>query len=210
MGQSHLKWQLHHMAGNRRHLATQASPRKRRHCQRASRSREKNLQSTKPTFSAIDDDYFPRPNHPNIKTFDACAAIVPFNAKNTAYHDLTGRFPHTSSRGNQYLLVVYDYDSNAILHNPLKNKTAAEITRGWTDIHARLTLRSNAPNMYILDNEASNDLKKALKKYDLTYQLVPPHIHRRNAAERAIRTFKNHLLAILASCDPNFPIAEWD
>jgi hypothetical protein len=28
--------------------------------------------------------------------------------------------------------------------------------------------------MYILDNEASADLKKTLAKYDLTYQLVPP------------------------------------
>ena len=64
--------------------------------------------------------------------------------------------------------------------------------------------------MYILDNEASNDLKRALKKNDLTYQLVPPHIHRRNAVERVINTFKNHLLAILASCNPDFPIAEWD
>jgi hypothetical protein len=44
----------------------------------------------------------------------------------------------------------------------------------------------------------------------LTYQLVPLHIHCCNAAERAIQTFKNHLLAILASCDPDFPIAEWD
>jgi saccharopine dehydrogenase-like NADP-dependent oxidoreductase len=64
--------------------------------------------------------------------------------------------------------------------------------------------------MYILDNEASNKLKKVLNKYDLTYQLVPPHVHQRNAAEHAIRTFKNHLLAILASCNPEFPIAEWD
>ena len=29
--------------------------------------------------------------------------------------DLPGRFPHRSSRGNEYLLVVYDYDSNSIL-----------------------------------------------------------------------------------------------
>jgi hypothetical protein len=32
------------------------------------------------------------------------------------------------------------------------------------------------------------------------YQLAPPHCHRRNAAERAIRTFK----------DPNFPLNLWD
>ena len=44
----------------------------------------------------------------------------------------------------------------------------------------------------------------------VTYQLVPPHIHRRNAAERAICTYKNHLIAGLYTCDPNFPSREWD
>ena len=61
-----------------------------------------------------------------------------------------------------------------------------------------------------MDNEASAELKAACIKYNLDYQLVPPHIHRRNAAERAIQVFKNHLLAILATADPNFPISEWD
>ena len=35
-------------------------------------------------------------------------------------------------------------------------------------------------------------------------------MHRRNAAERAIRTYKNHLLAGLATCHPEFPLTEWD
>ena len=61
-----------------------------------------------------------------------------------------------------------------------------------------------------MDNEASAELKAACIKYDLAYQLVPPHIHRRNAAERAIQCFNNYLLAIIAAADPNFPILEWD
>ena len=39
---------------------------------------------------------------------------------------------------------------------------------------------------------------------------MPPNVHRRNAAERAIRTFKAHFLAGLATCDPEYPITEWD
>jgi hypothetical protein len=42
------------------------------------------------------------------------------------------------------------------------------------------------------------------------YQLVPPHCHRRNAAERAICTFKEHFVAGLASVDPNFTLHFWD
>ena len=53
-------------------------------------------------------------------------------------------------------------------------------------------------------------MKATMDEQGVEYQLVPPHIHRRNAAERAIQTFKHHFLAILASCDPHFPIAEWD
>jgi hypothetical protein len=39
---------------------------------------------------------------------------------------------------------------------------------------------------------------------------VPPHIHRRNAAERAIRTFKNHFIAGLCSAAEDFPSRLWD
>ena len=118
------------------------------------------------------------------------STIIPFEANGKAYHDLTGRFPHCSSRGNEYLLVHYDYDSNGILAESLKNRQSAEIKRGWKVLYDKLCKQGNAPLIYILDNEASAELKQACDKYDLAYQLVPPHIHRRNAAERAIQVFK--------------------
>ena len=55
-----------------------------------------------------------------------------------------------------------------------------------------------APNIHILDNECSNEMKSAFNEAEVKYQLVPPHVHRRNAAERAIRTFKNHLKQVCA------------
>ena len=61
-----------------------------------------------------------------------------------------------------------------------------------------------------MDNEISNELIEALKDNNTTYQLVPPYTHRRNLAERAIQTYKNHFKAGLASVDPNFPLSEWD
>ena len=45
---------------------------------------------------------------------------------------------------------------------------------------------------------------------NVAYQLVPPHIHRRKAAERAIRAYKHHLITGLYTCDPRFPSREWD
>ena len=45
---------------------------------------------------------------------------------------------------------------------------------------------------------------------DGTYQLVPPGMHRRNAAERCIQTFKNHFVSSLSSTDNQFPLHLWD
>ena len=41
-------------------------------------------------------------------------------------------------------------------------------------------------------------------------QLTPQGIHRRNTAERAIRTAKNHLIAGLCTINPKFPLYLWD
>jgi hypothetical protein len=53
-------------------------------------------------------------------------------------------------------------------------------------------------------------LKNFFTVNNIAYQLVPPHCHRRNAAERAIRTFKEHFVAGLSSVDPSFPLHLWD
>jgi hypothetical protein len=53
-------------------------------------------------------------------------------------------------------------------------------------------------------------LKNFFTVNDIVYQLVPPHCHRCNAAERAIRTFKEHLVAGLSSVYPSFPMQLWD
>ena len=39
---------------------------------------------------------------------------------------------------------------------------------------------------------------------------MPPNVHRRNVAERAIRTFKEHFLAVLAGVVPKVPKFIWD
>ncbi len=65
------------------------------------------------------------------------------------------------------------------------------------------------PTTHILDNEASAELKEAIKK-SCIIQLVPPDNHRRNIVERGIQTFKNHFKAILAGVEDSFPMRLWD
>ena len=66
------------------------------------------------------------------------------------------------------------------------------------------------PQLQRLDNECSKSLKTFMHEQEIYYQLVPPGVHRRNAAERAIRTFQNHFIAGLCSVDKEFPIHLWD
>jgi hypothetical protein len=61
-----------------------------------------------------------------------------------------------------------------------------------------------------LDNEASTLLKTYLNQQNITFQLVPTYSHRQNSAERAIISFKYHLIAGLCSTDKSFPMHLWD
>ena len=137
------------------------------------------------------------------------ATLDPKQPTGNSFSDLTGRFPIQSNRGANYIFVLYDYDSNAILVRPLRNRSAHEIHRVFTSVHTYLVTRGLRPRLHTLDNEASTILKEFLTAENVEYQLVPPHIHRRNSAERAIQTFKNHFIAGLASTDPNFPLSNW-
>ena len=75
----------------------------------------------------------------------------------------------------------------------------------------RLSGKGNHVDVQILDNEVSTDFKKNIvEKWCATYQLVPPNAHRRNVAERSIRTFKANFLAIIAVVYPKSPKYMWD
>jgi hypothetical protein len=122
------------------------------------------------------------------------------------YTDLTGKFPVRSSKGNSYVMVCYIYDYNYIKVIPMKSRSASEWVKAYDSIHQELTVKGFKPKLQTLDNEASAALKNFFTVNNIAYQLVPPHCHRRNAAERAIRTFKEHFVAGLSSVDPSFPM----
>ena len=80
-------------------------------------------------------------------------------------------------------MVMYDYDSNTILVEPIRNRQAATIRYAFLNIHKVLKNRGSDPKVYIMDNKFSSDLKEAMKKYEIDFQLAPPHMHRQNTAE---------------------------
>ena len=114
------------------------------------------------------------------------------------------------SKGNQYILVGYHYDGNCILEKSIKDRKSGTFTAAWQSLHDIFAKAGVAPNTYVMDNEISEKLLKVLDENKTNFQLVHPHTHWKNLAERAIQTFKIQYKAGLTSVNPNFLISEWD
>jgi virulence-associated protein VapD len=106
-------------------------------------------------------------------------------------------------------MVCFIYDCNYVKVVPMKYRSSSEWVKAYDDIHQELTVKGFKPKLQTLENESSAALKNFFTVHDIAYQLVPPHCHRRNAAERAIRTFKEHFVAGLSSVDPAFLLHLW-
>ena len=52
--------------------------------------------------------------------------------------------------------------------------------------------------------------REAIEALGYKYQMVPSNVCRRNATERATRTFKENFLRVLAGADEKFPMSMWD
>jgi hypothetical protein len=92
-------------------------------------------------------------------------------------------------------MVLYDYDSNAILAKPIKDRTSSELVKAFQFMEQELVAKGLKPKLMKLDNEASKMFKDYLYQQDIAFQLVPYYSYRRNSAKRAIRSFKDHLIA---------------
>jgi hypothetical protein len=125
------------------------------------------------------------------------------------YTDQPGRFPKRSSKGTQYIMVLTPVDSNAILVEAMKNHTAGEMICVYQVLINQLLQAGVTLKQHILDNKCSEEFKATIRKNKMTFQLVPPHDHWRNIAEKAIQTFKGHFISILCGTDKNFPLHLW-
>ncbi len=164
-----------------------------------------NTRSTKPKATFASPPPVAAPEAPSNEIF---IRVVPISK---LYTDDTGRFPVKARSGNQYVMIAHHADGNLILQQAFKTRSNKHRIVAYNAIMTRLTARGLAVDLQILDNEASADYKHAITiTWQVKFQLVPPDMHRPNQAERAIRTFKDHFLAILAGVDSTFPPYLWD
>ena len=124
--------------------------------------------------------------------------------------DLTGKVPIRSKRGNKYIFVLYNWDTNSIISRAIKDRKDTEFVRVHDEIIEELTVKGVTPTTKRLDNKASKAYTNNITKHGIKYQLTPAKMHRRNITERAIQTFKNNFITILAGTHSTFSKNEWD
>jgi uncharacterized protein (DUF1684 family) len=98
-------------------------------------------------------------------------------------------------------MILYDYDCNAILTTPLKDRKGPTTKQAYEQLHGLLIQKGYQPK--------SIALKEFMSDEGIKFQLTPPGMHCRNAAEQAICTFKNHFITGLAMTGKKFPMKLW-
>jgi hypothetical protein len=160
-----------------------------------------------------------RPTEPHLiiseDNEESIANIFAFGAfadKNNGivYHDLTGSFPFMSLDGSVCFFVLYHYKSNCILPAPISGLDDVSIFNAYKTKFEELAAKGFTPKLNVMDNQATKHIRKFLTDHECKLQLVEPHNHRINAAERAIQTFKDAFIAALATTDSEFPLQLWD
>ena len=96
-----------------------------------------------------------------------------------------------------------------ILEEPIKSRTSLHIKDAYQKMRKLLCRRVLTPRTHVLDNECSKVLKEYMEEENEIFQLVPPHLNQRNAAERAIQTFKNHFISGMVSTHKDSPLHLW-
>ena len=72
-----------------------------------------------------------------------------------------------------------------------------------------MKLQGITPKHQVLDNKISDAYCTEICDTNMTFQLVPPDDHRRNLAERAIQTWKDHFVGVLSGTASTFQLHLW-
>ena len=85
-------------------------------------------------------------------------------------------------------MMLYDYGSNNILTDPLKNNTYPELVKAQTRLTQYLLDHGLNPTALCIENECPKALKRFFRANSIYFQLCPPNDQHTNQAEKAIYT----------------------
>ena len=102
-----------------------------------------------------------------------------YDIRNTTFSDQTGQFPTRSRKGNKYIMVMVEIDSNAILVEPINSRKDPELERAYRAMMERLKKAGIIPKKHILVNKVSEAMKTIIRdKYNMDLELAPPGCNR--------------------------------
>ncbi|CAM9091293.1 unnamed protein product, partial [Ectocarpus fasciculatus] len=169
------------------------------------RSTHLSAPANSPALSPETDCFFPSVSSPATgPTRHVTCHLVAVTGRHAL--DATGPIP--APLGVQYHLMMFAHDPNYLHIELAPSRQAADVRDAVVRGIEFFTARGFPPLLERLDNEISGLLAKYFQSHDIAIELVPPKSHRRNPAERAIRTWANHFEATLACADPTFPFAQ--
>jgi hypothetical protein len=115
-----------------------------------------------------------------------------------------------SFAGNACFLIVYHYETSAILALPIANLEGNTIFEGYRKQFEFLESKGHKIRLNVMNIQASHQIIQFLTKNECDLLLVEPPNHHVNATKRAIQTFKDHFVSALATTDSEFPLQLWD
>jgi hypothetical protein len=105
----------------------------------------KNQKSTKTATAPADPDDDFLPVVPDARSHFCYATLAKITGQ--VYSDQTGKFTFPSSNWNNYLFILYDYDSNLILAEPMKSRHAQDIVTAYKTVHTKLCCAGSQPKL---------------------------------------------------------------
>lgn len=128
-----------------------------------------------------------------------------------AHADAAGAFQVRSNSGALYQIIYYHEDTNIIHVETTKSRSGSDLLAALQRAIRFFKDRGATPLKIVrMDNEISASMETWLDNSVIELELTPVAQHRTNRAERAIRTWKGHFIAILAGIDPECPISLWE
>ena len=112
---------------------------------------------------------------PKPPEHEACIKII--ELLHLICTDQTGKFRIEYKSGNNYLMILHDYDANATLGELIPNRVSATLQQAFMKLFNQILLKKYVLTIIRLDNKVSKEYLALLEKQGLKVQLVLPYNH---------------------------------
>lgn len=122
------------------------------------------------------------------------------------YGDFTGNMLDIGFDNHVAYMIYYHSKANYI--KPIAIKSGTSPSDAYKQAYEFFESKGLRGDWFCTDNALSGSVKQWFEAKNVKVNLVPPHQHRANIAERMIQTWKAHFITILAGAT-GFPLKYW-